>query len=109
MANQITIPQVRTTGLHWGFQSGYQRFSLSYFEKNVINNDNIIDKSIINSVKYEPEPAYNNTDGHFGTCWVAEMIDSIETVGYTYYRFRNFEDLVEFYREKGYKFVNLNK
>jgi hypothetical protein len=105
MTKHISIPSIKTTGLHLGSQSGYERLELSYFEKDDSNNHNIIDKSIIISLTYEPDSTYNNTNGYAGTCWVAEMLDSNETTGYIFYCFRNFEDLVEFYREKGYKFI----
>lgn len=106
MENHIILSQVKTTGLHFGSQSGYERFKFSHFEK---NSDNFIDKLIINSVKYQPDTDYNNTDGYFGTCWIAEMIETNEISGYVYYHFRNFEDIVGFYLEKGYKFIDMSE
>lgn len=105
MPNNITIPIIKTTGLHFGSQSNFERFASSYFEKTDSNDSKFIDKSIIHSIKYDPDSTYCHTDGYCGTCWVAEMIDSSETDCFMYYHFRNFVDLVEFYREKGYKFV----
>jgi hypothetical protein len=101
-------------GLHFGSKAGYERFANSYFEK---VNQNFIDKIIIYSIFYKPNEIYITTDGYGGTCWHAEMIehDNVDTewaTGFAKYRFRNFEDLIEYYKEKGFVFVNcleLNK
>ena len=104
MNNHIYVSSYSTRGLHFGSESGYERFGGSYFEQLEYNENNIINKAIINKVKYDPDSTYCHTDGYGGTCWCAEIIDSDEQ-GIIYYHFRNFEDLVGIYNGKGYKFV----
>ena len=99
------VPNYCSKGLlHFGSQSGYERFSGSYFEKIECDENNLIDKAIINSIKYDPDSIYRENDGYAGTCWCAKIIDSDEK-GFVYYHFRNFESLVKMYEEKGYNFV----
>lgn len=74
------------------------------FWKIEADQNDLLHKAIINSINYEPDSIYSTTDGYTGTCWVSEMIDSDYEYGYQYLHFRNFEDLVEFYQQKGYKF-----
>jgi len=102
MSNHITVLITGSDELHMGLDSGYEQFAGKYFEK-VCDDINV--KKIINSVKYQTDSTYNHTDGHCGTCWVAEIIDDESVYGVTYYHFRNFEPLVELYKGKGYKFV----
>jgi hypothetical protein len=106
MEMHIYISNKSSTGLHYGSQSGYERFNGTYFEKLECDENNLIDKAIINKIKYEPDSIYRDNDGYGGTCWCAEIIDPDEQ-GYIYYHFRNFENLVKFYEEKGYKFIQI--
>jgi len=56
---------------------------------------------------YSPDNTYSITDGHWGTCWVADILDSgnEDNCYNIYHRFRNFMDLIEIYNIKGYKFI----
>jgi len=106
MNNHIYVSSYSTIALHFGSQSGYERFAGCHFEEKTDSENNIINKSIILSVKYDPDSIYRDTDGNGGTCWCAEIIDSDEE-GIVYYHFRNFENLVEMYNAKGYKFIQI--
>ena len=94
-------------GLHFGSHAGYERFVNSYFEKSY---QNYVDKVIIHSICYKPDNLYSRKDGYCGTCWQVEMIephdDTKWATGFAKYCFRNFEDLVEYYKEKGFVFVD---
>lgn len=97
-------------GLHMGRQAGYERFVGSYFEKINETENNFIDKAIINSIKYNPDKIYGETDGYVGTCWSVDIIDPDDNTkwatGISSYSFRNFQDLVAHYELRGYKFVD---
>ena len=97
MNNHIYVSSYSMRGLHFGSESGYERFEGTYFEEIEFNENNIINKAIISNIKYDPDSTYCNTDGYGGTCWCAEIIDSDEK-GFVYYHFRNFGDLVEMYK-----------
>jgi hypothetical protein len=106
MENHIYVSSYSTRGIHFGLSSNYQNYEGNWFEEknnNSNNSNNFIYKSIITSIDYLPDSIYCTTDGYGGTCWCAKIIDSDE--GINYYHFRNFEDLVQSYEAKGYKFV----
>ena len=80
-----------------------------YFEQtNHDSNSNTINKAIIHSIDYCPDSTYCHTDGNEGTCWCSIIIDSSEHEYITLYHFRNFENLLEIFNEKGYKFIKKN-
>jgi len=89
-------------GSHFGSFAGYEQLIGSHFEKASDMNVDIIKKEFINSMTYKPCNIYNSTDGYGGTCWVAEMVGINET---THYHFRNMCNLIDFYKGKGFKFV----
>lgn len=101
------------TGNHFGSVSKYERFNGSYFEKKECDENNFINKAIINFIKYVPDSTYCHTDGYSGTCWCAQIIGDTDNNKDEYpimnYHFRNFENFVEFYENKGYKFVDITK
>lgn len=97
----------RTTlsyGLNFGNQANYKSYVDCYFEK---IKENFIDKAILYDIECNLDSTYIHTDGNSGTCWCAKVLDS-EEESIIYYHFRNFEDLVAMYEEKGYKFVKIN-
>jgi hypothetical protein len=108
MSNHIYVSSYSIRGTHYGRQSGYERFAGCHFEEKTESEQNIINKAIIQSVKYEPDSIYRDNDGYGGTCWCAEIIDSGADECITFYHFRNFENLVEMYNAKGYKFIQIN-
>jgi hypothetical protein len=108
MSKHVYVPTYKAPGLHFGYQSKFERLVGSYFEEQNYDDENIMYKSIIVSVIYKPDVIYGNTDGYGGRCWVAEIIDSKED-GKNIYHFRNFVDLVKMYEEKGYKFIELKE
>ena len=109
MSETIVLKSVGK-GLHLGSKSGYEKFVGNYFEKITENNEEFIHKAIIYSIYYDPDKIYRETDGLVGTCWRVDMIDDEDNTkwatGILKYSFRNFQDLVTHYQEKGYKFIN---
>jgi hypothetical protein len=103
MENHIYVSSYSTRGIHFGSSSNYQNYTGKWFEEKNNDSNNFINKSIIISIDYSPDSIYCSTDGYGGTCWCAKIIDSDE--GFIYCHFRNFEDLVQKYDAKGYKFV----
>jgi hypothetical protein len=101
MENHIYLQSAPQSGLHFGRNANYQSFIGGYFEEKEGSEPNIIYKAIIPEILYSPDTLYIDTDGNAGTCWIALVIDE----GYTHYHFRNFEDLVHLYDQKGYKYV----
>jgi hypothetical protein len=90
---------------HYGSESNYQRFCHSYFITNIYDpNEDIIYKHIITDVKYKPDSVYSTCDGYFGKCWVV-TINDVENDKIEKYYIRNWIDIVEYYKEKGIKFV----
>lgn len=105
MTKHITVPSYNSTQIHLGSSADYENiFRCSYFVEKETN-DNYLNKSIINSFKYEPDSTYKHTDRNSGTCWIAEVVNPEEEYGFTYYHFRDFQDLIQFYKEKGYEFI----
>ena len=90
---------------HYGSESNYQRFRFSYFIKiNPSPYKNIIYKYIISDVTYTPDKLYNSVDGMAGKCWIVTINDAENDKIEKYY-IRNWIDIVEYYKEKGLKFV----
>ena len=90
---------------HYGSESNYQRFRFSYFIKfNPSTDENIIYKYIIYNVTYAPDELYNSVDGMAGKCWIV-TINNTEDDQIEKYYIRNWVDIVEYYKEKGFKFV----
>ena len=90
---------------HYGSESNYQRFCHSYFITNIYDpNEDIIYKHIITDVKYQPDKLYNSVDGMAGKCWIV-IINDAENDKIEKYYIRNWIDIVEYYKEKGLKFV----
>ena len=105
--NQIKeLPCIcRPSLYHYGSESNYQRFRFSYFITNIYDpNEDIIYKHIITDVKYQPDSVYSTCDGYFGKCWVVTINDAENNETDKYY-IRNWIDIVEYYKEKGLKFV----
>jgi len=106
MANEIIVP-ILGRGLHFGEISNYEKLKNKWFEQMEFDDKNFIHKAFIVDIIYSPDNTYSTTDGHWGTCWLAHILDSgNEDNCYNIYRFRNFMDLIELYNLKGYKFVN---
>jgi hypothetical protein len=105
----ISLPTIyRPMLLHFGSPAGYQRFEFSYFIKTISDpEENFIYKHIIHSVKYEPDKLYSTMDGMAGKCWIVEVLD-VENEKSNKYYIRNWTDIVEYYNEKGLKFVMEN-
>jgi hypothetical protein len=104
MSKHIYVPSCQTHALHLGASSEYKKLYGCWFEQKYPDQDNLIYKSLIYDIKFEPDLTYHTNDGYCGTCWIAQIIES--AVGaINYYHFRNFEDLVALYDTKGYKFV----
>jgi hypothetical protein len=90
---------------HYGSESNYQRFRHSYFIKiNPPTDETIIYKYIIIDITYTPDKLYNSVDGMAGKCWIV-IINDVENDKIEKYYIRNWIDIVEYYKEKGLKFV----
>ena len=106
MSEHIYISSYSTNEIKFDSKTNYEIYSESYFEQlEPYGNSNIIHKAIILSIHYEPDSTYSHTDGYDGTCWCARITDSGENESVLCYHFSNFSNLVKFYEEKGYKFV----
>ena len=105
MEKHIYVSNYSTNGIDLGEIKKYEIFKGKYFEQNNHdNNSNIIHKALIYSIYYEPDSTYYHTDGYSGTCWIAKILDSAEEEIIVYH-FRNFQNLIQLFKEKGYKFV----
>jgi len=103
MENHIYVKAINLKGtLHCGKEANYDKLAGDYFEEKESSEQNIIDKALIHEIKYSPDMLYSSVDGYAGTCWQAIVIDN----DYIFYHFRNFEDLVHLYDQKGYKYVS---
>jgi len=104
METHITINKSIRGVMHYGSESRYETLSGSHFKK--INDPNLdhIEKELIIEIKYKPDSIYNSSDGYGGTCWIAQIISEKGTI---YYHFRNMVDLINFYKEKDFKFVKI--
>lgn len=102
----ILLPCIcRPMMLHFGNQSDYGRFLYSYFIKTDPEPDEIfIYKHIINSVRYVPDDTYSLVDGMVGRCWIV-TINNVENDTFDNFYIRNWIDIVEYFKEKGLKFV----
>ena len=100
----IELPCVNRPGVyHYGSETNFQRFRYSYFIKNICHeNEKIMNTKIISNVEYQPDSYYNKLDGYFGKCWVVSIIENEKEVKYY---IRNWIDIVEYFNEKGFKFV----
>jgi hypothetical protein len=102
-SNKIIVPNL-FKGLHLGSSSCYERLKHKWFEQKEFDKDNFMHKALIFDINYGPDEIYCNTDGHGGTCWIANIFDSANGEQNTYH-FRNFIDLVDLFDKKGYKFI----
>ena len=92
-------------GYHFGGAHDIKIVEGCWFEEVETNVDNkFINKAVIITTKYEPDEAYNRTDGYFGKCWSATLTDSRNN-SVLQFRFRNFGDLVVHYEKQGFKFI----
>jgi hypothetical protein len=106
MEKHIYVSNYSTNGIDLGEIKKYEIFKGTWFEQlEPYGDNNIIHKAIILSIHYEPDSTYSHTDGYDGTCWSARITDSGENEYILCYHFSNFSNLVKFYEEKGYKFV----
>jgi hypothetical protein len=104
----IELPCIIKENLyHYGSESNYQRFRYSYFINENVKSETILYKYIIMSVQYVPDELYSSVDGMAGKCWIVSINDNENDKLVTYY-IRNWIDIVEFYKEKGLKFVEEN-
>ena len=104
MSTTIILPTYG--GLHFGAGSELKHFENCYFEE-INSENNLINKAIIFSIKYEPDGTYWSSDGYAGNCWTACVSDYRDDVNSVItYIFRNFTDLVIHYEKEGLKFVN---
>ena len=105
MEKHIYVSNYSTNGIDLGEIKKYEIFKGKYFEQtNNDNNSNTIHKALIYSINYEPDSTYYHTDGYSGTCWIARILDSAEE-DIIVYHFRNFENLIQLFKEKGYTFI----
>lgn len=104
MSKTIILPTY--DGLHFGASSELKYFEHCYFEE-INSENNLINKAIIFSIKYEPDGTYWSSDGYVGNCWTADVSDYRDDINSVItYIFRNFTDLVIHYEKEGFKFVN---
>jgi hypothetical protein len=86
--------------------SNYKFYEGKWFEQlETRENSNIIHKALIYSINYEPDSTFCHTNGQDGTCWSAKILDSAEDEYILFYHFNNFQNLLELFKEKGYKFI----
>jgi hypothetical protein len=105
MENNISIPYFTTPStMHFGSDSNYSRFFGSYFIKKDFGDEKFLNKHIIIEVKYEPDEIYRMNDGYGGRCWIVAIID-YENDKMNRYYIRNWIDIVHFYKEKGFEYV----
>lgn len=105
MEKHIYVSNYSTNGIDLGEIKKYEIFKGTWFEQlEPYGDNNIIHKANIISVHYEPDSTYYHTDGYSGTCWIAKILDSAEEEIIVYH-FRNFQNLIQLFKEKGYKFV----
>lgn len=105
MANKIIVPTLGR-GSDWGLKRNLDSLISKWFEQIEVNESNFIHKAIIMGIKFDPEEIYCSTDGIAGVCWLADILDSGDDENIKKYHFRNFIDLIEFFKKKGYKFVD---
>jgi hypothetical protein len=106
MEKHIYVSNYSTNGVDLGEINNYEIFKGKHFEQtNHDANSNIIHKALIYSIHFEPDSTYFHTDGYSGTCWLAKILDSAEDENMTFYHFRNFENLIQIFKEKGYTFI----
>ena len=84
--------------IHCGRSSKYDRFCGTYFA----NTD--FDKHIVVNVTYQPDKLYQVLDGMAGRCWMV-VTQYITDLTFSNYYIRNWEDIVHYYDDRGYKFV----
>jgi len=109
MTDIIELPRHSTPlTIHYGSQANYERFiGTAYF----ICDDDDDDGSQQNGKKYSimevvyaPDDLYKTNDGYAGSCWKVNVIDG-ENGSSATYLIRNWIDIVQYYRIKGFKFV----
>jgi len=107
MSNEIIVP-ILSKDLDYGGIINYDKLKHKWFEQiDFDNNNNFINKALILDIKYAPDDIYCKTEGKWGTCWIAEILDSGDESSYhTNYHFRNLMDLIKIYNSKGYILVN---
>jgi len=91
---------------HFGRMIDLEKYVDCYFESNLADESNIINKAIIYSIVYNPNEIYCRTDGYAGACWTATIHDSRLIKGKSTYKlnFRNFVDLVVHFETEDMKF-----
>lgn len=98
--------------MHYGSEANYERFvGTAYFICDISYRPNIDDlentaskKHYISEVMYAPDKLYQANDGYVGSCWKVTVVNGENRTSVTYY-IRNWIDIVEYYRKKGFKFV----
>ena len=98
--------------MHYGSEANYERFvGTAYFICDISYRPNIDDlenttskKHHISEVVYTPDKLYQANDGYVGSCWKIKVVNGENGSSVTYY-IRNWIDIVEYYRKKGFKFV----
>lgn len=98
--------------MHYGSEANYERFvGTAYFICDISYRPNIDDlenttskKHYISEVMYAPDKLYQVNDGYVGSCWKIKVVNGENGSSVTY-SIRNWIDIVEYYRKKGFKFV----
>ena len=98
----IKVPAVS----RYHFHCDNKKLTGCHFEE-ISPKTNIINKIIIQNIEYATDEIYNRTDGYAGNCWETSVADSrmIDDIYQYKLVFRNFGDLVKYYEDQGFKFV----
>jgi hypothetical protein len=106
MQKEINLKSVG--GCHFGAMIDLKKLEGSYFEDKDCDENGIINKAIIYLIEYNPNNIHCITDGYAGYCWTAIIHDSrLDNDLYIYkLNFRNFGDLVAYYKEQNMKLVH---
>lgn len=91
---------------HFGAMHDIRQLAGKHFEETEPKTD-IINKAIIHTLTYSPDSIYNTTDGYFGNCWSAIILDSRDDIDAQTYKlnFRNPADLFAYFEEQKMKFI----
>ena len=100
MSSIIKIPSAPiSNAIHWGSSSKFERFVNANFIETATQNTHKI-----TNVKYEPDSIYQCVDGMAGCCWTVAVRDPITDTFANYY-IRNWIDIVHYYEQKGFQFI----
>lgn len=91
---------------HFGYEAKYQRFCGCYFTKTMQVTTIPEEKHVITNITYSPDELYKTVDGNVGNCWIVTVYNSEKYLCYNYY-IRNWVDIVHYYKELDFQFVEL--